>query len=109
MPPNRILRCLRTGFSSILNIDKTGVVHEFHLVSHGDHAAYSLGPGFKAPCQVSRELFVKHHIGNLQPSAGLEHPVYLGKKLRLGGREVDDAIGNYHVEGTISKGQLLGL
>lgn len=108
MPPNRILRCLGTGFSSILNIDKTGVVHEFDLISHGDHTAYSLGPCLKTSRQVGRQLLVKHHIGNLKPSAGLEHPVYFGKKLGFGGRKVDDAIGNHHVERAIRKRQLLG-
>ena len=54
MSPNRILRGPGIGFSSILNIDKSSVVHEFDLISHGDHAAYSLGPCFKTSRQVGR-------------------------------------------------------
>lgn len=36
-----------TGFAHTLDIGETGFFHQCNLVSHGDRAAHSLGPGLE--------------------------------------------------------------
>jgi len=49
--------------------------HQPHLVPDRDRPADSLRPGLKAACQSCGQIILQDHIGELQPSIGLEHPV----------------------------------
>lgn len=68
-----IFRGTRVGRADTPDPDKTGLLHQCQLVSHGDRTAYSLRPGIEVAGHGRRQLPVQDNIGKLHPAAGLKN------------------------------------
>lgn len=89
------------------DIFKTGLLHQYKLISTGDRAAYSLRPGFDASGKMRRQFLFQDDIDKLQAAARFQHPENLRKKSGFVGREVDNPIGDYDIEKVVDKWQPL--
>ena len=59
--------------------------------------SYSVGPEVDVALGALRDLLLHGDIGDLEPSTGPEHPEDLLEYPILGGRQVDDPVGDHEV------------
>jgi len=71
--PDCVRRCAEGSITCERDFYKACSLHQLDLVPDRDRAAYSLGPGFRALCQMGRQLLFNYHVGKLNFSARLEN------------------------------------
>ena len=72
------------------------------FLGHGPGQTFS--PQDVVIFQGRRGVGVADHIGDNQPAAGPQHPVDFGKGSAFMGREINDAVGEHHVDGSLTPG-----
>src|SRR5207244_2678756 len=73
----------------------------------GDRPGDAAGPGIESPLYLGGELPELDHVGDREPAAWLEHPERLADHGALVLREIDDTVGDDHVDRGIGQRHLL--
>ena len=101
-----VARGLEPGRGHAGDIVEADLLEQCRQLPHGERAADSVGPGVQAAGDLRRQGAVEYQVGELQPAARLQHPVYLVEGRVLVGREIQGTVGDDQVEAGIEKRQV---
>jgi len=87
----------------LADIRETGLLHQEELIPTGDRTAYSLRPRLDVSGKLRRQHLFQDYIGKLKPAARVQDPMDFGKELRFVRGEVDDPVGENHIESIVGK------
>jgi len=90
--PDCVRRCAEGSSPCESDLSKAGPIHQPDLVPDRDRAAYSLGPGFRTFCQMSRQFIFNYHVGKLNSPARFENAEEFPEAGGFVGREIYDTV-----------------